>query len=110
MDVPYEMLGTDKVVISLKDFRNMMDIIAYDQAKARPEEAFPVAFTLRLIQGENPLKAFRRHRGLSQVELHTLSGVPQALISEIETGKKKGSIKTLKALANALDIEVDDLL
>ena len=110
MDVPYERLGTDRVVISLKDFENMLDVIAYDEAKAQPEDALPAAFTLSLIQGESPLKAYRKHRGLSQATLSQSAGTPQGLISEIETGKKKGSVTTLKALANALDIEVDDLL
>ncbi|MCB1531518.1 MAG: helix-turn-helix transcriptional regulator [Alphaproteobacteria bacterium] len=110
MDVDYEMLGTEKVVISLKDFEMMLDIIAYDEAKARKEEAFPAAFAARLIKGENRLKAYRTYRKLSQAALAKAASVPQGLISEIETGKKTGSINTLKALADVLSIEVDDLL
>lgn len=110
MDVPYEMLGKDKVVISIKDFEHMLDVIAFDEARAHPEEAFPAELTLRLIQGENHLKVFRKYRGLSQTELSERAGVGQGLISEIETGKKKGSVKSLKALADVLEIEVDDLL
>jgi transcriptional regulator with XRE-family HTH domain len=31
-------------------------------------------------------------------------------VSEIETGRKRGSITTLRALARALSVDVDDLL
>ena len=110
MDIDYEMLGTEKVVISLKDFQNMLDIIAYDKSKAQIEEAFPAELALKRAQGENSLKVFRKYRGLSQAALATRSGVGQGLISEIETGKKQGSVNSLKALAKILDIEVDDLL
>ncbi len=110
MNVPHEMLGTDKVVISLKDFENMLDLIAYDQSKPCTEEMFPATLTIQLIEGTSPLKAFRKHRGLSQSALGELSGIGQGLISEIESGKKQGSIDTLKALSDALNVDIGDLL
>jgi transcriptional regulator with XRE-family HTH domain len=36
--------------------------------------------------------------------------VPQSYISEIETGKKPGSIDAWRRLAAALDVTIDDLL
>ena len=42
------------------------DIVAYDVAKKRNEESFPLGVVDRLIGGENPLKAFREYRGLTQ--------------------------------------------
>lgn len=110
MDVEHERLGNDKVVISLKDFEDMLDIIAYDQAKLRTETSFPVTATIKIIQGEAPLKTFRKHHNMSQAELSKRSGVPQGLISEIETGKKQGSVTSLKALADTLQVQIDDLL
>ncbi|MDB2682971.1 helix-turn-helix transcriptional regulator [Alphaproteobacteria bacterium] len=109
MDVEYEMLGKDKVVIDRRDFKNMLDIIAFDKVKEK-EESFPAELAQELIHGGSPLKTFRKHRNLSQKMLAQSSGVGQGLISEIENGKKKGSISSLKAIADALGIEVDDLL
>jgi transcriptional regulator with XRE-family HTH domain len=43
-------------------------------------------------------------------ELEKKSGVKQSYISEIETRKKTGSVATLKALADALNLTVDDLI
>lgn len=110
MDIDYEMLGKDRVVITLKDFENMLDVIAYDEVKAQPEESFPSALTVRILNGEHPLKVFRSHRGLSQTQLSEKTGVAQAQISEIERGHKTGSVSSLHAIAQALDISIDDLI
>jgi len=47
---------------------------------------------------------------LSQNLLAEASGVPQSYISEIEHGLKPGSVATYKALAGALDLDIDDLV
>lgn len=112
MDIDYELLGNDKAVISLKDFELMQDMIAYDHAKAEQteEDLSPIDIALHISEGESPLKVYRKHRNLSQKELSTHSNVPQGLISEIETGKKQGSLNSLIALSNTLKVTVDDLL
>ena len=57
------------------------------------------------------LKDMRIRRGWSQVELSERSGVPQPMISEIETGSVKApQVPTLYALARALRCTVDDLI
>ena len=56
------------------------------------------------------LKRERERKGWSQNELSRLSGVRQALISELESGKKrdtKGSV--LKRLARTLGVTMDYL-
>jgi transcriptional regulator with XRE-family HTH domain len=50
----------------------------------------------------------RREKGLSQQELADLAGVGQDSISAIETGKHEPHPRTLRKLANALDVEVAD--
>ena len=110
MNISYEMLGKDKVVISLEDFEDMLDVISYDEAKARNEEAFPADMVDRMLGGENPVRVFREHRGLTQTQLAAHAGVSQATVAEIETGRKKGSVGTLKAIAGALQVDLDDLV
>ncbi len=57
------------------------------------------------------LEEYRLKRNLTQAELSRRSGVPQAMISEIETGQVKAPrITTLWKLANALRVLVDDLV
>lgn len=57
------------------------------------------------------VEEFRNKRRLNQRELSDASGVPQAMISQIETGDVKNpTIKTLYRLAAALKCTVDDLV
>jgi DNA-binding XRE family transcriptional regulator len=64
----------------------------------------------RLIAGEHPIRVWREHRGLKSQDLARHAGISPALLSEIENGKKEGSIKTLAALARALRVDLDDLV
>lgn len=53
----------------------------------------------------------REEKGLSQNQLSKLSGVPQSVISDIESGKTKDPrIKTLISIANALETTVSELI
>ena len=52
------------------------------------------------------LREAREARGVSQHELSTLAGVPQAQISRIEAGAVDPRISSLVALAHALDQEL----
>ena len=57
------------------------------------------------------LEQYRRKRKLTQAQLAKLSGVPQPMISQIETGDVANpTIKTLHKLATALKCTVDDLI
>ena len=59
--------------------------------------------------GDSPLKVFREYRGLTQAALAELAGISRLYLSQIETGRRGGSVKTLRALAKALDVELDDV-
>lgn len=57
------------------------------------------------------LEEMRNRRKLNQRQLSDVSGVPQPMISMIETGDVQNpTIKTLHKLANALKCTVDDLI
>lgn len=86
------------------------DVVAYDAAKANPDEVIPGAVVDAILDGDNPVKVWRKHRGLSQSKLAGLCGTTQAYIAQIETRKRKGSAEVYKAIAEALNVDVDDLL
>jgi transcriptional regulator with XRE-family HTH domain len=54
------------------------------------------------------VRRMRREKGLSQQELADLAGVGQDSISAIETGKHEPHPRTLRKLAEVLDVEVAD--
>lgn len=57
------------------------------------------------------LEEYRLKRKLNQVELSKLSGVPQPMISMIESKKVPNpTLETIFKLANALKCTVDDLI
>lgn len=62
------------------------------------------------IAAKTPLAFWRKKRSLTQDELARRAGVAQGFLSEIETGQKPGTPSTLKKIANALNIRIDDLV
>lgn len=105
--IPYEIYQQ-----LLEDSEMLADLKAYDEAKARKEETFPADIVYRIsLEGENPLKVWREYRGLTQEQLsEVIGGISRAYISEIESGKKTGSLKVLKKIAVALDVDVDMII
>jgi len=59
---------------------------------------------------QGPLRVWRAHRGLSLCALAATAGISAAMLSEMETGKKEGSVRTLLVLARVLDVDTDDLV
>lgn len=92
---------------------DLADLQSYDRAKAAlaagEEELVPSDFVNRLLNGENALRVYRDLRGLTQAALAEKAGVNRVTVAEVETGRKQGSVTTLRALASALDVTLDDL-
>ena len=82
----------------------------YDRATASNDESFPIEVVDQLLAGQNPISVYRNYRGLTQNELAAAAGINAVYLSQIETGKRTGSAKTLAALAKALQVTVDDLI
>jgi len=97
----------------MEDAEMLADVKAYDAAKARLEhgedELIPLEITERRLAGEDPLKVWREHRGLTQEELAKEADVSRALIAAIETKRKGGSLATIKKLAKALNVDWESL-
>jgi DNA-binding XRE family transcriptional regulator len=95
-----------------QDARDLQDAdIAMAELSAGEDESIPVAVAKRLILGdEHPLKVWREYRGYTQESLGTVAGIGKSYVSQIEAGAKTGSTKVLRALAEALQVEIDDLL
>jgi len=77
--------------------------------RGRDDETFPFALVDRLLGGEPRLRVWREYRGLSLAALAESAEVPAEVVNDIEEGKYEGSIATLKALAKALGVGLDDL-
>lgn len=56
------------------------------------------------------LKEWRLAKGVSQVALSKISGIPQPALSAIEQGRRGVTLRTLERLGEALGISLDELL
>ncbi len=102
--VPYDeylkLIGADK-----------SDEQLHAEGLARDEETFPADVVERIaIGGENPIKVYRKYRGLTQAQLAGQLEISPMYLSQIERGERKGSTKLLIALARALRVDLDDLV
>jgi len=109
--INHEVLKDGRVAMSSDDFEDLMDALMFDEAKSNAGEYYPADFAKKLLlSDENRIRLFREYRGLTQKQLADSVGISQNAISDIEKGKKEGSTKTLKGIALALDISLDDLI
>ncbi len=106
-------------VIPWSDYEDLVDVDPdvlasdeelYDRAMAEGGESFPAEVVDRLLAEENPIKVYRNYRNLTQNELAAAVGINMGYLSQIETGRRGGSTKTLAALAKVLKVDVDDLI
>ncbi|MGP1276526.1 MAG: helix-turn-helix domain-containing protein [Caulobacterales bacterium] len=109
--------GEKLVVIPLEHYEALID--AADVASAEKvaasvlsgeEELVPASVVKELVEGGNPVRVWRRYRGLTARDLASKAGISPAFLSEIETGRKEGSVSALKRLAGALKVDLDDLV
>jgi DNA-binding XRE family transcriptional regulator len=103
--------------VPLKEFEQLVhdaemldDIRAFDSAKRRQEESFPSEVADRLLDGENPIRVFREYRRLTQNALAKAAHIARPYLTELESGRKKGSVSVLRAISLALKVELDDIV
>lgn len=90
------------------------DVAAYDEFKRRlaagEEEFVPSEVVDRILSGENLVRVWREHRGMTVAALAEKAGITQPYLSQIETGKREGTLHTMKKIAEALKLRLDDLV
>jgi DNA-binding XRE family transcriptional regulator len=98
----------------LKKAEMLDDVAAYDRAKAElangEDELVPAELADAILDGKNPVKIWRQYRELSQVELSGRIGKSQAYLAQIENGKREGTIAVYRAIAQALNVDLDDIV
>lgn len=89
---------------------DLADLQAYDRAMEAGGEGIPASAMMRLIEGESPITVYRELRGLSGAELARRADVNRVQLHDIERGRKQGSVDTLKKVAAALGVDLDDIV
>jgi len=92
----------------------LQDIQDYDSAKAAIEsgadELIPSEVVHAILDGKNAIRVWREYRGLSQQETAQIAEVSVPYLSQLETGKRKGSLDVLSALAKALEVSLEQII
>jgi ribosome-binding protein aMBF1 (putative translation factor) len=116
----------DTVTLARADYEALLDRIedAEDRAavaafaarekalgkEAARKDALAGDLVSALIAGAHPVRVWRKHRGLTVTQLADRVGMAQSYVTEIETGKKPGSLDAMRKIAAALGISLDDLV
>lgn len=106
----FRVLPESEYLALLEKAEMLDDVEAFDRAKAEPGERIPSDVVDALLDGENPVKVWRMHRGLSQTKLAELAELSQPYIAQIESGRRTGTTAVYRSIATALDVDLDDLV
>ena len=109
--------GETLVVLPVEEYERLVDaadIAAANKVRADisagRDELVPADIVKRILGGENPIRVWRTHRGISARDLAVKAELSAAFISEIESGKKEGSVSAMKRIAEVLNVDIDDLV
>jgi DNA-binding XRE family transcriptional regulator len=81
----------------------------HEAYRAGREFLVPAEILRRELAGESPIKLWREYRSLTQRELADRAGISKPYLSQIESGKRQGTLETLAAIARALDVPLQVL-
>ena len=112
--------GAELVLLTRAEFDHLMaiaeeaeenaaDIALYVARKAEiaaeTHSILPQEVSAMLLRGDRLLKALRKWRGMTQVDLALKAGLAQGYLSDLESGRRTGTDETLKLLAEKLEID-----
>ncbi|QFY59380.1 helix-turn-helix transcriptional regulator [Rhizobium grahamii] len=104
--------GKPFVLVPEEEFEDMLDIIDANRIMARVaagEETFPAELVYELLETDSRIRTYRIYRKMTATELAEAVGISQPYLSDIENGKKSGSVDVLKRIAVALRVDLDDI-
>ncbi|MBT5808885.1 MAG: helix-turn-helix transcriptional regulator, partial [Rhodospirillaceae bacterium] len=93
--------------ISPDEWEDLQSSAAIRAWRADPDEGIPIELIQAIEGGANPIRTYRKYRKVTAAALAAAAGTSQSHVSEIETGKKAPSLKLLRRLADALEIDVE---
>lgn len=110
----FAVVPIDEYERMLEALAELEDVEAVHALKAKlasgEEELVPEAVANALLDGANPVRVWREHRGMTQQELADASGFTKPYICQIERGNRQPEkAGTLAKLAKALRVAVEDV-
>ena len=106
--LPYEeylkLVEQAELLEDIRDFDEMNAAI-----KRGEEELIPAEVVNAILDGKSPIKVWREYRGLTQQQLADRIGISKPYLSQLETGKRTGTAEVLSAIAEALNVSLEQV-
>ncbi|MGQ2970728.1 MAG: helix-turn-helix domain-containing protein [Allorhizobium sp.] len=105
--------GETYVLVPEDDYEDLIDTITAERIMARVragEETWPAELVYELFETDSRIRTYRNYRKMTVSDLAAAAGISQPYLSEIESGKKTGSVDVLKRIAAALKVDLDDIV
>lgn len=86
------------------------DVAIYDARKAELAAGgvvLPPEVSAAILRGHSRLKAIRNWRGETQLHLTFKTGIAQGYLSDLESGRRRGTSDTIAKLAQALNVPAE---
>jgi DNA-binding XRE family transcriptional regulator len=113
--------GEDVVILPAADYERLVNLAEDARDLALAEKALAAVKSGRgevltepemveLLGAPSPISFWRKRRSLTQAALGAAVGITQAYLAQIERGRRTGDLRLYRRLANALRVDIDDLL
>ena len=108
--------GEDVAVLARADFEALAllaaeaeedaaDVAIYDARMAEASPPLPPEVSAAVLRGDSLLKAVRNWRDVTQLHVLAKTDIGQGYLSDLESGRRKGSQETLSKLAKLYDVD-----
>ncbi len=106
--------GERLVTMTAQEYQDLID--ARDAAVAMREIAAGTMPTVAesdldaYLAAPTPLAFWRKHRGLTRIELSRAADISQPYLAQLENGQRQGAVSVYARLAKLLHVRIDDLV
>ncbi|MEW6521375.1 MAG: helix-turn-helix domain-containing protein [Thermodesulfobacteriota bacterium] len=107
---PQIIIQNGKPAFAVIPWDEYQELIHNQAEDNEPDIWFPNEVVKANVRGETLVKAWREYFKLTQKELAEKSGMKQSALARLESGNSKPRKSTLKKIADALKIELDQLI
>ena len=107
--IPYKeyvrLVAEAEMLQDVRDYDTILKAVAQGE-----DEIIPAKVVYAILDGENPIRVWREHRRLTQQQLAEAAGISTPYLSQLESGKRAGKTEVLAAIANALNVTLEDIV
>ena len=93
-----------------QDAEDAEDVAIYDARKAELNAGgviLPEAVSAAMLRGDSRLKAIRKWRDMTQLQIEFKTDIGQGYLSDLESGRRTGTPETIAKLAKALRVPME---